>query len=1674
MVTQALLNHRYQLVERLGDGADAAVYLVMDTAREQARRAIKVLRHLDGDARERLAGEFRRLGSLSHPRLVRVYDLEIAGAGSFVAAGSLLLVVDHVGGKPPSQALAQVPEARRAEALLVLCADVAAALAHVHGAGFIHHDVKPENLLVDDDGRATLLDLGLATAQGAMGQARGTPAYMAPEALLGVEDPRLDLYALGATLYELVCGRPPFVGEGAQGLIRAILEAPLASPREQARWLPPALERLIAKLLSRDADERPSSARVLLAEIARLREGLGWAQGHREAEEAPSALLPPPLVGRQRELEALEDVFTGLAEGHSSVRTVLLCGVPGVGKTRLFGEALRRHQLKTAAGRSPAIRVISDRWSRLLSSLSIAATEPSSPAPEEAERQRALQCDRVAQALEAEAQRGPVLVHLADAAADERAAAFLALWLAQGGIPGALIVAELPDAGTGARSGDGVLPIALPALTEANVELLASRMLGVPVSPAWSSGLWHKSAGVSRLVVDAVRACAVRAGVEGACAVPVDEVLGDGLASLMTRWLSGLSEEGQEVLQALAVLGSSGTVRELCAMTGLSLEILGAEISSLAACGLVCVAEGQVSFPSRAHGGAVYDRIDAGRRAALHRAALELLSAQGKGTERAVARHLCALGPADRALAAGREAALVAKAERDLAGALAHLSGALALAPPLAAEALVEKAELAVVLGRYDEALGAAEEAARSPDAGLRHRAQRMVAKALARKGELDLATDRLRRLVESAPEDEEARGALSRLLCTRGRYAEASEIAGAFLEEEPQGGPITPGRALRLEAAGLAALYTGERAKAEALFARLEAGAQAAGDRIWLGRAHGLLGLFSQLSGDMGRAEERYREALTYARVSGDVHAANVYALNRATVLLEQGYFGEVLTATDEALRGLCRLGRVAELAPVLFNRGLALLALGDLAAGRRAAERALAEAQERGLPLAACYAALLEGDVLRAEGASERALSAYARAAERAQSAGAVREQALCALNRAELLAELGRGQDAHAALVQAEAWAVADDDRDRVAVSLARVVLSTTREPERALPRLLPVCQRLRDTGRLDLAWRADLLAARLRALTGDRRSAAELLLGARRSWDLIFSRIPEEHREGALSHPDVRALAVLEDELLPGSLPGRPSAVGGVLERPSVEGRSVRRLLALSKRLGSELRLERVLDDVIDTVIELSSAERGFLLLEGEGGLEVRVARNIDRRTLEGAELAVSRSIAEKAARTGEPVFTVDAAIDDRFGAAASVSALKLRSVMAVPLRVRGQVVGTIYLDHRFRRGAFDEDSVELVLDFADIAAIAVHNARLVAENDRQRREVVELNERLAAELERQRSELDGARAALRQTAALELRYPYDALIGRSPCMLELLRLVDRATETTLPVVIHGESGTGKELVARALHHNGPRRERAFVAINCAAVPEPLLEAELFGHVRGAFTGADRDRRGLFEVADGGTLFLDEIADTSPAMQGKLLRVLQDGEIRRVGGDRSRSVDVRVVAAANRDLRKLVEEERFREDLFYRLHVIRLDVPPLRERSEDIPVLVAHFLHKMAGPDRPQRRVDRAALARLCAHPWPGNVRELENEIARAAALGGEVLGVADLSPAIAAADPTILPSSADDLRLKPRVERMERALLREALSRHRGNQTLAAKDLGLSRFGLQKKLRRYGL
>ncbi len=516
--------------------------------------------------------------------------------------------------------------------------------------------------------------------------------------------------------------------------------------------------------------------------------------------------------------------------------------------------------------------------------------------------------------------------------------------------------------------------------------------------------------------------------------------------------------------------------------------------------------------------------------------------------------------------------------------------------------------------------------------------------------------------------------------------------------------------------------------------------------------------------------------------------------------------------------------------------------------------------------------------------------------------------------------------------------------------------------------------------------------------------------------------------------------------------------------------------LRSVLEINKRIVRERSEKRLLSMIMDAAIDLTGAERGFLLLVVKDGLRVSVAHNLDGNPLTNPEMEISRTIARHAIAKRRAVLSDDAGADERWSGMESVVALRLRSVLSVPLVTEKGVLGALYLDNRLEKGLFNERHLGLLEAFADQAALAIVNSRLNAgmrrrekELQKKNAEVQRLNDRLAAELTQVREDL-----RTRQ-GELEFRYDYTQIVGRSKAMSELLTILDKVTDLNVPVFIEGESGTGKELVARALHFNGPRREACFVSENCSAIPESLIEKVLFGHVKGAFTGAEEDAPGLFEQAHGGTLFLDEVGDMSPEMQKKILRVLQEGEVRRVGGKTVRKFDVRIVAATNRDIDGLKESGEFREDLFFRLVVVRIRTPPLRERPDDLPVLVEHFLRvyceEMGVPLKP---LESGALDRLAQYPWPGNVRELSNEIRRAVALSPQRITVESLSERVRSA--LSGPSFDWDVPkpLKEVVEEVEKTMIARELGRQNGNKTRAAEVLGLSRLGLRNKMQRYGL
>jgi len=812
--------------------------------------------------------------------------------------------------------------------------------------------------------------------------------------------------------------------------------------------------------------------------------------------------------------------------------------------------------------------------------------------------------------------------------------------------------------------------------------------------------------------------------------------------------------------------------------------------------------------------------------------------------------------------------------------------------------------------------------------------------------------------------------------------------------------------------------------------------------DALTRARLHAARGWVEHAAGRAEAALADYASSVELAARSGAVADEATYLVGVAAAATDAGDVGRALQASTRAALLLDRLGRLREASSAWLVRAAALATVGDM----HGADEAVAEIAARDAtdPRTRAYARWARVET-RPEG--DAIASAEARAARDAFGES---------------------GDDALRAAARVLVWApdVTEDIADLDAAALRsspvaawewfgararRCVLGGDNDvggPD-VLARLLALAHTP-----APLASRGPALAAArdLAMKRGEGEAARRLETLRRSTSERLRATTPDALKESLASVGWMREAALVVDD-------------------SSLEPGQIALLESIVRSLSSRDRLKPLLLQVLDAMVLWVGVERGLLLLRAPNGkLVPRAARNLAREDLRGEQLTLSMTLAKRAMETGEAVVATDAFAT--FGDVhASVHALRLRSVLAVPLLSRGETLGVVYLDDRGRRGAFGPRELSWVRLLASQAAAAIADARDQVLLRRAVRHAERAKGRVESLLAEREAELLVTQTELSHVRGDETRFQYDAIAGRSEPMRALLRVVDRVTTSDVPVLLVGESGTGKELIARAMHANGPRSRRPFVSENCAAVPEPLLESTLFGHVRGAFTGASQTRAGLFEVADTGTLFLDEIGEMPLAMQSKLLRVLQDGEVRAVGSERTRRVNVRLIAATHRDLEAMVEKRTFREDLYYRLNVVTVRMPPLRERRGDIPLIVSHLMKKHTAGKK--ARFTKAAMDRIVSFGWPGNVRQLENEVRRALVLcsaheGEEALiDVGDLSPDLLRTDSV----RELGLDLRSRVDALEADLLREALTKTHGNQTKAAEILGLSRFGLQKMMRR---
>lgn len=498
---------------------------------------------------------------------------------------------------------------------------------------------------------------------------------------------------------------------------------------------------------------------------------------------------------------------------------------------------------------------------------------------------------------------------------------------------------------------------------------------------------------------------------------------------------------------------------------------------------------------------------------------------------------------------------------------------------------------------------------------------------------------------------------------------------------------------------------------------------------------------------------------------------------------------------------------------------------------------------------------------------------------------------------------------------------------------------------------------------------------------------------------------------------------------------------------------VEHTYYRHLFEIGKRLITISEIDQLLSTAMDEAIPISGAERGMIILFNEtGDIEFQTARNLNKEDIEHPQFEISRTIIETVKTEKQPICLQNALENPKLKKSKSVEQLRLLSVICLPLMYDDKLFGVVYLDNRKFAGIFKPETFNFVEEFANFISLAAYQA---LERKHLQNHVNELEDELRG------------------------KYEFDQIIGHHPDMVKIFKLVSQVADTSATVLIQGESGTGKELIAQALHYNSCRKNKPFIPVNCGAIPENLLESELFGHVRGAFTGAIKDKVGWFEQANGGTIFLDEISEMPPSLQVRLLRVLQTGEYSRVGNAQIQHCDVRVVAASSKKLDGLIKQGKFREELYYRLNVIEIHLPPLRDRKSDILPLAKHYLKQFSEKYGKEKiRFSEQAIGALFNYHFPGNVRELVNIIQRAVVLvEDDIVNIQHLPPQIIqtnlSSEQITTPPSLQVAKQRA-IEDFEKEYIINCLKIAKGNITQAARVAGTYVKNFHVKMKKYGI
>ncbi|TET35804.1 MAG: tetratricopeptide repeat protein [Planctomycetota bacterium] len=1710
-----LIQKRYRVLRTLGKGGMGEVFLVEDKLKKDRRVALKTIKPDAPDIDEfvdHFKAEFDSLRKLSHPNLAKVYDF-----GYDSEKGQYFFSSEYLEGTDLLNASKTLSPDQLYEILVQVCR----ALEYIHSHGIIHYDIKPQHILVETRANklvSRIVDFGLAAeVQTKSGlPIRGTIAYLAPEvAKRDLVDGRADLYSLGATLYHVLSGKTPFGGKSPISTLRHHIEKLPEFPSNMNKSIPSPLRQITLKLLAKEPSERYQNANEVIAAINKL------ANKNFELETTDtrkSYILSPKFVGRERELKKLVERFAELKAGNLEKFFIVIAGEEGTGKSRLLREFKYHVQLsgtpcftgETATGlnflrdilrqtvsyfgaENPVVSKYAPYLSRFVPEVA-RGRKAKALAALDAREDKIRVFDNLARFILAvsEVEKFTLLIEDIDSI-DSFFREFLEYLLRTAALSsesrkaiGMLLCAtcvDLKEPFPRELTKKHSEQIAIRDFSIDETEALIDSMLRLGEQKAPFAQKVFSVTGGNPLFVEEVMKNLMEEGLvvkqEGIWLVETEKaVFPNTLSSTLSRRLSRHSRQALNVLHALAALNRTVPIRILSQVV--EAKDISTDIAGLRKSQMIIRRRNGYELSQPYLGQMLLSKMSRKTLKLLHnRIGNSIEKAHASGIDEhieEIAYHYLRGSEKKKAIEFG---ALAAEELRKSYANEAVIDCYRRMLLFLDKDESKKKFEISMKLGEMFELIGQYEKARstympllrlKSPGKLQQAETYKKIADILFLTGQYDKALQTCNKALTNLEKLKKSTRVLADIYNLIGNIderkknmvdAEVNLRKGLKIREK-----IGDSVAIADSLNNLGLLYTriGDQTKATRCYQESLDLYKRIGDEGRIGTSLLNLGILFEREGRYAKAAKHFARSLAIQKKVGDKWRVMISMINLGCVYIPMGDYILALDCLEEGLKESREIDSSFGVVHCLANIGRAYLEIGDLDKAIECINNVV-EYSKEGLPVPVEGQASLDlGTTCLRRGRLEEAENHLLAALEKSDEAEDRRLNVETLLKLADMhhvknspdkcreVCEKALGKATKIGALDLQAW--------------ANLALGKCYEVETKLQQAKTLLENSLKTGRKlrlpDLIQNASYELAGVYRQLGKAKKSRELNEMAINSVQKVAGKLDGQLKAAYLSAP-------IRNAIIEGTIQGKlPSKIETAL--PSVSKEKKKESFVTKKKRPKEAGIEadaltrdgimllgmvnriinagldpdKMLNIALGTLIDITQAERGFIILiDEQGRFSHRVARNIQDEEIISADF--SRNIVERVIKTGRSQLIDDASGKKQFQQFQSVIKLNLRSVMCVPVKKDSSVIGVIYLDNTSLTKQFGENDRTLVEAFAQKIAAPL---RISLEHEKQARIIEQLQ------------------------GQLQTKYQYENIVGKSKPMQDVFEVLDRVTPTDLNIYIYGDTGTGKELVAKAIHYNGPRKEKPFISVNCGAIPEPLLESELFGYVKGAFTGADKDKKGLFEVANGGTLFLDEIGNMSEAMQQKMLRVLQEKELRPIGSDELIKLDVRIISATNRDLMELVESKEFREDLYYRLRVAEIYLPPLRERREDISLLIDYFLEKYKKEKEIKKELEPAAIDLLLNYDWPGNVRELENMMQTLNLVeGSKITHESVLANLPVQAETVFSPDRLKRDNLMP-LEELERDYIIKVLQIVDGNKSEAARILGIDRDTLRRKLKKY--